>query len=68
MKLEQARALGAEHVVDYSREDFTRGKKLYDLIVAANGYHPLADYRRVLTPEGRFVLVGGKGTGASFPR
>lgn len=65
-KMEQARALGADHVVDYTREDFTRSGKQYDLIVVANGYHPLGDYRRALTPLGRFVLVGGKGTGGEL--
>jgi len=65
-KMEQARALGADHVVDYTREDFTRSGTLYDLIVVANGYHPLADYRRALTPQGSFVLIGGKGTGGEL--
>ena len=57
--LEQARALGAEYVVDYTKEDFTQSGKRYDLILAANGYHSLADYKRALTPQGRYVMAGG---------
>jgi NADPH:quinone reductase-like Zn-dependent oxidoreductase len=55
---EQARALGADHVIDYTQVDFTRVGQRYDLIVAVNGYHPLRAYRRALTPTGRYVMVG----------
>lgn len=58
---EQARALGADHVLDYATVDFTRQAERYDVIVAANGYHPLAAYRRCLTPRGRYAMVGGAG-------
>ena len=58
--LEQARALGADQVIDYSKEDFTKSGKLYDIIFAANGYHPLAAYRRALAPQGIYVMAGGK--------
>lgn len=54
-----ARSLGADHVIDYTREDFTRNGKQYDLILAANGYHPISDYRRALSPAGIFVATGG---------
>ena len=57
--LEQARSLGAAHVIDYTREDFTKSGKQYDMILAANGYHPLADYKRALTPKGIYVMAGG---------
>jgi NADPH:quinone reductase-like Zn-dependent oxidoreductase len=57
--LDQARALGAQHVIDYTREDFTRSGQRYDLILAANGYHPLSDYKRALTPRGIYVMAGG---------
>lgn len=57
--LEQARALGADHVIDYTQEDFTKSGQQYDLILAANGYHPLADYKRALTPQGIYVMAGG---------
>ncbi len=58
--MEQARKLGADRVVDYTQEDFTQTERRYDLIFAANGYHPLSAYKRVLTPNGRYVMAGGK--------
>jgi NADPH:quinone reductase-like Zn-dependent oxidoreductase len=57
--LEMARSIGADHVIDYTREDFTQNGHRYDLILAANGYHPISDYRRVLTPNGTYVMTGG---------
>ncbi len=57
--VDQARALGADHVIDYTREDFTRNGQRYDLILAVNGYHPIADYRRALSPNGIYVMAGG---------
>ena len=58
-KLEQARALGADHVVDYTREDFTRTGQTYDVIIAANGNRSLGDYKRALALGGVYVMVGG---------
>jgi NADPH:quinone reductase-like Zn-dependent oxidoreductase len=57
--LEMARSLGAAHVIDYTRENFTQNGQKYDLILAANGYHSIFEYRRALTPEGRYVMAGG---------
>jgi NADPH:quinone reductase-like Zn-dependent oxidoreductase len=57
--VETARLIGADHVIDYSREDFTRSGQRYDLILGANAYHSLFDYTRALNPEGIFVMVGG---------
>lgn len=57
--LEQARQLGADHVIDYTREDFTQNGRQYDLILAVNGYHPLAAYKRALTPRGIYAMAGG---------
>jgi NADPH:quinone reductase-like Zn-dependent oxidoreductase len=57
--LDLARALGADHVIDYTREDFTRNGQRYDLILAVNGYHPISNYLRTLTPEGIYVVAGG---------
>lgn len=56
----QARALGADHVIDYTQTDFTQSGEQYDLIFAANGYHPLAAYKRALAPGGVYVMAGGK--------
>jgi NADPH:quinone reductase-like Zn-dependent oxidoreductase len=57
--LEQAHALGADLVIDYTREDFTQNGEQYDLIFAANGYHPLSAYKRALTPKGIYIMAGG---------
>jgi NADPH:quinone reductase-like Zn-dependent oxidoreductase len=57
--LDQARSLGADQVIDYTKEDFTTSGQQYDLILAANGYHPLSDYKRALTPRGIYVMAGG---------
>lgn len=54
-----ARSIGADRVIDYTREDFTRGSQHYDLIIDSVGSHSLSEYRRVLTPAGRLVIVGG---------
>lgn len=58
--LQQALAMGADHVIDYTREDFTRGRVRYDLILAANARHSILDYRRVLKDGGICVTAGGK--------
>ena len=57
--VELARSLGADHVIDYTKEDFTKCGKQYDLILAANGYHSLTDYQRALSPNGQYVMTGG---------
>jgi len=59
--LELARSLGAEQVIDYTQTDFTRGTERYDVILAANGYHPLNHYKRALAPGGRYLTTGGAG-------
>ncbi len=58
--LDTARSIGADHVIDYTKEDFTKGQQRYDLIFAANGYHPISAYKRALTPKGIYVMAGGK--------
>jgi NADPH:quinone reductase-like Zn-dependent oxidoreductase len=60
--VDQARSLGADHVIDYTKEDFTQSGKRYDLVFAANGYHPLSAYKRALAPQGRYIMAGGKTT------
>jgi len=57
--LDQARSLGAEHAIDYTQDNFTKSGQLYDLILAANGYHSIFDYKRALKPNGIYVVAGG---------
>jgi NADPH:quinone reductase-like Zn-dependent oxidoreductase len=57
--LDMARSIGADHVIDYTREDFTQNGQRYNLILAANGYHPISDYLRALSPDGIYVVAGG---------
>jgi len=53
------RSLGADHVMDYTREDFTQGTQRYDLIFDCFANHPLLACRRVLNPKGTYIVVGG---------
>ena len=59
--MDMVRSLGADHVIDYTKEDFTKNGIGYDLILAANGYHPIADYKRALSDGGIYVMSGGSG-------
>ena len=56
-------AIGANHVIDYTREDFTQGSQHYDLILDTVGNRSLSELRRVLTPAGTVVIVGGPNSG-----
>lgn len=58
-KMKLARSLGADHVIDYTREDFTASRLQYDLIIAVNGNRSIFDYKRALTPNGIYVMAGG---------
>ena len=58
-KLDFMKELGADHVIDYTREDFSKNGKKYDLILGAVAYRSLHEFRRSLTPEGVFVMLGG---------
>jgi NADPH:quinone reductase-like Zn-dependent oxidoreductase len=58
---EMVRSLGADHVIDYTKEDFTKGSERYDAIVDNVGNHSFPECRRVLAKTGRYVLIGGGG-------
>ena len=53
------KSIGADHVIDYTQEDFTKGEQLYDLILDVVAFRSISDYKRVLTPNGNYVLTGG---------
>ncbi len=59
--LELVRSLGAEHVIDYTKEDFTKGKERYDVILDNVGNQPLSGFRRALNSNGILVMIGGGG-------
>src|SRR6266568_3522344 len=58
-KMDTARSIGADHIIDYTREDFTKSGKHYDLILGANVHHSIFDYRNALSRNGIYVVVGG---------
>jgi NADPH:quinone reductase-like Zn-dependent oxidoreductase len=64
--MDLVRSLGADHVIDYTREDFTRGTQRYDLILDNVATHSLLDYKRVLNPNGVYVMVGSTTLGNWF--
>jgi NADPH:quinone reductase-like Zn-dependent oxidoreductase len=57
--LEMVRSLGADHVIDYTKEDFTKNGRVHDLIFAIRGYRSIFDHRRALSPQGTYVSTGG---------
>jgi NADPH:quinone reductase-like Zn-dependent oxidoreductase len=62
-KAELVRSIGADHVIDYTREDFVDGRNRYDVILDIAGNGSLSDLRRALTPRGTLVIVGGEDAG-----
>lgn len=60
-KMDTARSIGADHVIDYAQQDFTKSGQRYDVILAANAYHSIFAYRRALSPKGIYVMAGGGG-------
>jgi NADPH:quinone reductase-like Zn-dependent oxidoreductase len=62
--LEMVRSIGADRVIDYTRENYTEGEERYDVIIDNVGNHPLLANKRVLSPEGRYILIGGGGPDA----
>ncbi len=67
-KLDLLRSLGADEVIDFTREDFTRGEARYDLIFDVPGNYPFAACRRALTPDGKYILIGHERFGPSGNR
>ena len=59
--LDILRSIGADHTIDYTKEDFTQKTQKYDLILGVNGYQPISAYKRSLSTNGIFVHVGGSG-------
>ncbi|MCK9592467.1 MAG: NAD(P)-dependent alcohol dehydrogenase [Methanoregula sp.] len=57
--VEMVRSLGADHVIDYTKEDFAKNRQQYDLILATAGYRSIFDYKRALSPRGIYVATGG---------
>jgi NADPH:quinone reductase-like Zn-dependent oxidoreductase len=64
--IELVRSLGADHVIDYTREDFTTNGQQYDVIYCAVGNHSIVEYKRALTAQGTGVIVGFSGLGRMF--
>ena len=62
-KAELVRSIGADHVIDYTREDFVDGRNRYDVILDIAGNRSLSELRRALTPRGTLVIVGGEDAG-----
>jgi NADPH:quinone reductase-like Zn-dependent oxidoreductase len=60
-KMDLVRSIGADHVIDYSREDFTDGTRRFDLILDTGGRRSLSRLERALSPQGTLVIVGGEG-------
>ena len=62
-KVDMVRAIGADHVLDYARDDFADGEHRYDVIIDIGGNRRLSHLRRTLTPKGRLVITGGETDG-----
>ncbi len=58
--LELVRSIGADHVIDYTKQDFTKSGRRFDLILDCVGNHPFSECRRVLTSKGSLIAAGGK--------
>jgi len=65
--LDMARSIGADHVIDYTKEDFTRNGERYDLIFDAVGNHSISDYKRALSPNGICSVAGFTSLSRLFP-
>jgi NADPH:quinone reductase-like Zn-dependent oxidoreductase len=65
-KVDLVRSLGADHVIDYTHEDFAEGQRRYDVIIDTGGHSSLSHLRRALTPKGTLVIVGAETDGRWF--
>ena len=65
-KTDLVRSIGADHAIDYTREDFADGRQHYDVILDTAGNRSLSHLRRALTPQGTLVIIGGEGGGQWF--
>ena len=59
IKMDLMRSFGADHVIDYTQEDFTKNGQVYDLILDLVAAHSLSDYQHALSPKGKYIMVGG---------
>jgi NADPH:quinone reductase-like Zn-dependent oxidoreductase len=59
--VDMVRSLGADHVIDYTKEDFAKGEQRYDVILDNVPNHSLSECRRILNPNGKYVMIGGGG-------
>jgi NADPH:quinone reductase-like Zn-dependent oxidoreductase len=67
-KLELMRSLGADHVIDYAADDFTRGSTRYDALIDVASTRPFRELRRALAPSGKYVMIGHDQYGAAGAR
>lgn len=63
--VELVRSLGADHVIDYTREDFTLSEERYDVVMDNVANRPILDIRRILKPQGKYLVIGGGGPDAN---
>jgi NADPH:quinone reductase-like Zn-dependent oxidoreductase len=60
-KMDMLHSIGADHIIDYTQEDFTKSGKQYDLIIDMQAHHSIFKYKRCLNPKGVYKMVGGSG-------
>ncbi len=65
-KLDMLRSIGADHVIDYTTEDFAKDGEIYDLILDVVTYRTIFDYKRAMAPNGRYVMLGGGSYGRVY--
>lgn len=58
-KIKLAKSIGADNIIDYTKEDFTQNTTKYDLVIAVNGFRSIFDYLKILKPQGIYIMIGG---------